>query len=639
MSKNSAGNTFTIGAGYSITGNVLGQGSDTFQLGGDGSADFDLTSIGPSAQYRGFTAFNVVGGVWSTTGTFDNLRPETWNVRGGTLAGASTFGTGANAVSIDVASGGTLEPGVHQTPGGIMTINGNLTLENGSNFLINLSPSANSEAIVSGTVTIDNSTLELFLTPGTYGSKTYTIIDPPTVIGQFSDIVVLNYPGFSPTALYNGSSVVLGLKSDLGGGQSLPINQHDAATGINTSFNSGNALPASFLPIFALTGTPLVNALSRVDGEDATGAERGAFYLTDQFLELMLDPFVDGRSGAGWLGGGGGGGGGGTALGFAPDQGASLPPDAALAYAGVLKAPSPWALDRRWTAWAAGFGGSGTSNGDPVVVGSTNVTASDYGYAAGADYHYSPDTVFGFALAGGGTNWSLSAGLGGGRSDTFEGGVYGVSRFGPAYVAGALSFGNYWLNTDRFAFGGDHLTASFQGQSYGARGEVGYRFAVPPPSLPSPASGGGLGWGSMGITPYAALQAQSFHTPGYSETDVTGGGFGLSYASQSSTDTRSELGARWDQALVLNNMPLTLRSRLAWAHDWVDTPSLTAAFQGLPGSGFVVYGAAIPHDSALSSTEAVLHMTSSWSLSLKFDSEIGNGTNLYAGSGTLRYRW
>jgi hypothetical protein len=29
----------------------------------------------------------------------------------------------------------------------------------------------------------------------------------------------------------------------------------------------------------------------------------------------------------------------------------------------------------------------------------------------------------------------------------------------------------------------------------------------------------------IGVTPYAALQTQWFHTPSYSETDLTGGGF------------------------------------------------------------------------------------------------------------------
>ena len=41
------------------------------------------------------------------------------------------------------------------------------------------------------------------------------------------------------------------------------------------------------------------------------------------------------------------------------------------------------------------------------------------GIAAGLDYKLSPDTLIGFALAGGGTSWSLAQGLGGGRSDVF----------------------------------------------------------------------------------------------------------------------------------------------------------------------------------------------------------------------------
>ena len=83
----------------------------------------------------------------------------------------------------------------------------------------------------------------------------------------------------------------------------------------------------------------------------------------------------------------------------------------------------------------------------------------------------------------------------------------------PAYLAAALAFTNNWFTTSRTALG-DQLTASFDGQSFGARAEAGYRYAVLP---------------MFGVTPYAALQAQGFHTPAYSETDVTGGGFGLSY--------------------------------------------------------------------------------------------------------------
>jgi hypothetical protein len=33
---------------------------------------------------------------------------------------------------------------------------------------------------------------------------------------------------------------------------------------------------------------------------------------------------------------------------------------------------------------------------------------------------------------------------------------------------------------------------------------------------------------------------------------------------------------------AVNGMPLLLRGRLAWAHDWVGNPALSAVFQALP---------------------------------------------------------
>ena len=171
---------------------------------------------------------------------------------------------------------------------------------------------------------------------------------------------------------------------------------------------------------------------------------------------------------------------------------------------------------------------------------------------------------------------------------------------------------------------GDALTANFDAQSYGGRLEGGYRFAVLP---------------ALGVTPYTALQVQNFHTPNYSETDLTGGGFGLSYASMSATDVRSELGGRFDSPEVIAGMPLLLRARLAWAHDWVNNPALSAVFQSLPGTNFVVNGAPLPQNSALTSLGAEFFITPHWSLITKFDGEFASGSQTYAGSGTLRYTW
>jgi outer membrane autotransporter protein len=227
-------------------------------------------------------------------------------------------------------------------------------------------------------------------------------------------------------------------------------------------------------------------------------------------------------------------------------------------------------------------------------------------------------------LAGGGTNWSLAQGLGGGKSDAFQAGIYGATRWGAAYLAAALAFTNHWMSTDRFAFAGDHLTSSFNAQSFGGRVEGGYRFATI--------------YG--GLTPYAAIQTQTFHTPGYNESDLNGGGFALAFNSRNATDTRSELGARFDRLLLLNpEAALTLRARVAWAHDSISDPSLAPVFQALPGASFVVNGAAPAKNSALTSAGAEYRLANGVALLAKFDGEFAAHSSTYAGTGTVRYTW
>jgi uncharacterized protein with beta-barrel porin domain len=610
-------NTLTLGPGFDIQGKVIGSGTDTFQLGGTGSGNFDLATIGGGLQYEGFTAFNVVGGVWNTTGTF--TPSATWNVNGGTLAGTGTFGW-AGGTDIQVNAGGTLEPGTPGTPGTFMTLNGNLVFASGAAYLVNLNSTTASRANVAGSVTL-NGAVEGYLAPGSYNTKTtYDILDPSSISGTFTGFTAINMPGFGGTLTYQANDVLLNLTAQLGAGGGLSPNQQNPANAINTYFNNGGTLPAGFSPLFGLSGAALGNALAQVSGEPATDAGKGANQLMNDFLDLMLDPTA----------GGGGGVNGGGAAGFAPEQDESLPADVALTYAKALKAPAaqnlPSSFDQRWAAWGSAYGGTSFTDGD-AALGTNNVTASDYGFAAGMDYRATPNVTYGFGLTGGGTNWTLAQALGSGRSDAFGAGVYAKTHFGPAYLSGALAFANHWFTTDRIALG-DQLRASFTGQSYAARLEGGYRYAVP------------ITGAIVGVTPYAALQAQDFHTPSYSETDLTGGGLGLAYNSQNATDTRSELGSRFDNLQVVGGMPLILRGRLAWAHDWyTNATALNAAFQTLPGTSFTVNGAAPPKNSALTTAAAELHITSNWTAIAKFDGDFGSGSQTYGGTGTLRYSW
>jgi uncharacterized protein with beta-barrel porin domain len=605
----SGNNTFTLGPGYSIIGKVMAIAGDTFQLGGTGNGSFDLSTVGSTQQFENFTTFNVVSGTWTVSNTFG--LSQAWNVNGGTLAGTGSLN------SVNVNNGGTLEPGAIGQPGTFMTINGNLAFQSGAIYLINIDGTTASRANVSGAVTL-NGALDVILQSGSYSGKTvYDILDPTSISGRFSSSSVVNAPGLSPNITYTSTGVFVNLTANIGGGGGLDTNQQNVAGGINNYFNNGGTLPASLFPLFTAAGSNLGNTLSQLSGEAATGAEQSALQLTNEFLNLMLDPFVNGRGYAPGATGGSRG-----ALGFAPDEQTNLPSDVALAYAAILGKAPPQSFDQRWSAWGAAYGGSSTTNGDSTV-GSHDITAGTYGFAAGMDYHVSPTSVVGFALAGAGTNWGLSNGLGGGYSDALQIGTYGITWFGPAYLAGALSFSNHWFTTNRSALG-DQLTASFAGQSYGARFEGGYRVPV---------------WRTFGVTPYGALQAQDFQTPSYSESDTTGGGFGLSYNAMNATDVRTELGARFDDPTLLYGRPLILFGRLAWAHDFVSNPALSAAFESLPGSTFTVNGAPIPQNSVLTTAGAQYFLASNWSLIAKFDGEFANGSHTYGGSGTLRYTW
>ncbi|MGC1778474.1 MAG: autotransporter domain-containing protein [Xanthobacteraceae bacterium] len=610
--------------GGTIVGNMAGAGiasGDTlnFTL-GDGTFTYN-------SSFTNFDTVNVNSGMVVLNGASNSAAMVNVN-SGGTLAGNGTIDPPmANGVMIN--SGGTLEPGTPGTAGGTLTITGGLTFTSGADYEIQLTPTAHTSATVSGNLALGGGTVELApLTLGHYSATMFPILTyGGTLTGTFNPTVV--YAGTiqlatTPTISYVPFNVDLSYGNtyaDLATPAGANQNQQAVINGINNGILAGDTIPAGFQQLAGLSGAALLNAYSQLDGEDATGAEKSAFQLMQDFLNLLTDP----------AGGGGSGTGAGTSpTQFAPEQDASLPPDIALAYAHALhqKPPAssqPQDFDQRWSAWAAGFGGSGTADGN-ATVGSSNVTATDYGYAAGMTYHPTPGTDYGFALAGGGTNWNLTQSLGSGRSDSFQAGVYGTTHFGPAYLSGALAFANHWFTTNRIALG-DDLTANFQGQSYAARGEAGYRYAVP------------LTGYIIGVTPCAALQVQDFHTPGYSETDLTGGGFGLTYASVNATDTRSELGARFDNLTMWDGMPLVLRGRLAWAHDWVSNPALGAVFQTLPGANFTVNGAAPPKNSALTTAAAELHLTANWTAMAKFDGAFGSGSQTYAGTGTLRYTW
>jgi autotransporter-associated beta strand protein len=613
----------SIGSLAGASGGAVSLGSATLTAGSDNttttfagaiSGTGGLTKVGTGVMsldgingYSGLTT--VAAGVLSVNGW--NASSSVLVNSGATLGGVGTVGP------TTIASGGTLAPG---NSIGTLNVNGTLALNSGSTYMVEVSPSSSDKTVVTGTASLAGTAQAVFQA-GSYIPKNYTILSSSGLGGtQFDTFATAGVPsGFSASLSYTTADAILNLVATLGKGDGLNGNQQNVANAINSFFNGGGSLPQNFLSIYNLTGSDLRNALSLLSGESATVAQRGAFQMTGQFLGLMLDPFVDGRNPAGEVG---------QRFGFAPEEGLSLDAYAFVspnekAAKAFNRALGVQPFERRWNVWAAGFGGASNTAGD-AARGTHDTLAGTYGVASGLDYRVSPDSVMGFAVAGGGTNWRLDSGLGGGRSDALNLGLYGATRSGPAYAAASFSFANHWISTDRNTLGGSQLTGKVNGQGFGGRIESGYRYGAP----------------LSGITPYAAVQAQVFDTPAYSETDVDGSGFALRYNSSRAHDVRTELGARFDAASPLGSKSiLTLRGRLAWAHDWVSNPALTAAFQALPGSSFIVNGAVPAKDLALASVGVEVRLLHGVTLATKFDGEFGANTQTYAGTGTLSYRW
>jgi uncharacterized protein with beta-barrel porin domain len=278
----------------------------------------------------------------------------------------------------------------------------------------------------------------------------------------------------------------------------------------------------------------------------------------------------------------------------------------------------------RWSVWAAGYGGSQTTDGN-AALGSNNATSRIFGAAVGADYRLSPRTIAGFALAGGGTNFSITNG-GSGRSDLFQAGAFFRHTIGSAYVTGALAYGWQDVTTDRTVTiaGMDRLQARFNSNAFSGRLEGGSRFVT--------------SW--MGATPYVAAQFVNYGLPTYAEQVLSGANtFALNYGAKDVTAFRSEVGARTDKSYALSNAILTLRGRLAWAHNYNTDPSITPTFQTLPGASFVVSGAAHAHDAALTTVSAEVTWRNGFSLAATFEGEFSNTTTSYAGKGVGRYAW
>jgi autotransporter-associated beta strand protein len=590
----------TVG-GNNLSTTFSGVIQDDRLLGGTGGS---LTKAGAGTltlsgvnTYTGATTID--SGTLAVNGSIASSSALTVNA-GGTLGGNGTVG------NTTINTGGSLAPG---NSIGLLTVQGSLTFMAAASYMVEVSPSNADRTNVTGIATLGGATVNASFAPGTFVAKQYTILNAAGgVSGGFNGPVNTNLPAnFKSSLSYDANNAYLNL-SLFSVPSGLNSNQQNVANELSNFFDTTGGIPLVFAALSR-------SALSQAAGETATGSQQTTFDAMTQFMGVMTDPFTAGRGAPES-----------AAVGYADQTlayAAKRSPSDALAAIYRKAPPMAPAFQERWNVWAAAFGGSRNTDGN-TVVGSNDTRSSIGGVAVGADYWFAPNTLSGFSLAGGGTNFSVANG-GSGRSDLFQAGAFVRHTVGSAYITAAAAYGWQDITTDRVV-GGDRLRTQFNANSYSGRIEGGNRYLTP--------------WlGGVGLTPYAAARITALDLPSYAETAGGANTFALAYAGKTVTSTRSELGFRTDKSFAVTDAILTLRGRVAWAHDFNSDRSASATFQMLPGASFVVNGAAQARDAALTTAAAEMKWTNGWAVASTFEGEFSDVTRSYAGKGVVRYAW
>ena len=279
---------------------TAGSGNTNTTFSGDISGGGGLTKVGTgpltltgTTLYTGAT--NIYAG--AAGGRRVGAASPFFVNSGGTLGGTGTVGT------TTVASGGTVAPG---NPIGTLNVNGTIAFNTGSTYAIDVSPAAADKIAVSGTASLAG-TAQATFQGGSYAPKVYTILSSAGLGGKFDTFTVVGKPsGFSASLDYTSTDALLILQvSTLG--QDTTLNQpaercqRDQLV-LQRRWRLAAGVPGDFQPRWDRSSRRAFPAFRR--GGDS--ASRSASMMTGQFLGLMLDAFVDGRSanafgGGGWL--------------------------------------------------------------------------------------------------------------------------------------------------------------------------------------------------------------------------------------------------------------------------------------------------------------------------------------------------
>ena len=147
--------------------------------------------------------------------------------------------------------------------------------------------------------------------------------------------------------------------------------------------------------------------------------------------------------------------------------------------------------------------------------------------------------------------------------------------------------------------------------------ETGYRFAIYAPA-------------NATLAPFGRLQASSVTQNAFSENGAQS--LSLNVAQQTTNSLRTLFGLDLAGTLAIGgDRTVDVGLRLGWQHEFAYTGRpITAALSGAPFAGFTAYGATPQPDSAVVSFRADTRIAEQMRLYLRYDGDIGSGTDNHA---------
>ena len=555
------------------TDGTLGNGlSGSGALVKDGSGD--VTIANDDSGFTGNTSVN--DGTLTVDGSLANSSVTVGGA--GTLAGTGTVG------STTVADGGTLSPAGGSAIG-TMTVDGHLTMDAGSTYVVNGGTAGQSDLVsVTGGATLNGGTVEFTVPNGTTlkpGTE-YTILATQTgVSGQFAGLstnLADAYTFLSPELLYTADDVDITLGRNTTTFESVANtrNERDVASVLD-GMSGSNAMVEAIDQLNAQQARKAFDALSgEIHASARTALIEDSFYVRnaaiDRLRNAACDPGADANQKTATLKG---------------------------------RRTDGTCMQDHVTLWGEAFGSWGHNSGDGNAGGMNHSVG---GFVLGADAPVFNTWRVGGLVSYGRSTFNSEGTDAYGHSNNVTLGGYAGTHWGHLALRMGATYTWAMMSTGRsVSFPGfyEKLDSSYNGGVAQGFGDLGYRFDV----------------GRTAIEPFGNVAYVNMHTDSFHEH---GGAAALNGRAIDTGTTYSTFGVRMSSVFHAGNVLLVPEGSLAYRHTFGATVPTTREAFAAGGNDFDVAGVPLSRDAAVLNAGVRAHLTDRLELGLSYIGQYGN---------------